>query len=271
MTANEINKIRRSVYEQQPLIHCITNPISINQCANAVLAVGARPIMAEHPKETGEITKTAQALVLNLGNITDARMQSMAISAETAAKNNIPFIIDVVGIACSGLRREFAGRLIAENRPDIIKGNYSEIYALYNTAYSSAGVDAEGSLSTDFIGTAAAKLAQKYQTVILASGKVDIVTDGKKLIYIKNGTPQLAAVTGTGCMLGTLCGCYLSASCAISAAATACAVLGICGQLSETSSGNGSFLINLLDNLSVITDEQTESKLNLEEKEIESI
>ena len=271
MTANEINQIRRSVYEQKPLIHCITNPISINQCANAVLAVGARPIMAEHPKEAGEITVTAQALLLNLGNITDARMQSMTISAEVAAKNNIPFIIDTVGIACSGLRREFASRLIAESRPDIIKGNYSEIYALYNTAYSSAGVDAESTLTTESVSIAAAKLAQKYETVVLASGKTDIVTDGKKLIYIKNGTSQLTCVTGTGCMLGALCGCYLSANHSITAATAACAVLGICGELSETAKGNGSFLINLLDNLSLISDTQLEIKLNLEETEIESI
>ena len=118
--------------DKNPLIHCITNPISINQCANGVLAVGAIPIMAEHPLEAAEITQAADALVLNLANITDVRMQSMKISAQTAQKNNIPFIIDAVGVACSALRRNFVNGFLKEFKPAAIKGNYSEIYALYD-------------------------------------------------------------------------------------------------------------------------------------------
>ena len=99
-----IRDIRKNLRDRQPLIHCITNPISINQCANAILAVGGRPMMAEHPQEVAEITRTAQSLMLNLGNITDARMESILISAETAQEAGIPFLLDAVGIACSTLR-----------------------------------------------------------------------------------------------------------------------------------------------------------------------
>ena len=136
------NEIVNSVREKKPLVHCITNPISINQCANAVLAVGAKPIMAEHPKEVEEITNVADALVLNLGNITDARMESMLISAKTASENNIPFVVDAVGISCSALRRDYIKRII-KYKPKVIKGNYSEIKALYDSEYKSAGVDAD--------------------------------------------------------------------------------------------------------------------------------
>lgn len=269
MNYEEINRIRNKINEQGGLIHCITNPISINQCANAVLAVGCSPIMAEHPQETAEITATAQALLLNLGNITDVRMESMLISAEVAQKNNIPYVVDVVGISCSCLRRNFVHSLIEKYTPQVIKGNYSEINALYNSAYKSAGVDAEEFPDTDNISSVAVKVAQKYNAIVLASGKIDIITDGKQLVHIENGTPQLARVTGTGCLLGALCACCLSVCQDITAAVTACAVLGICGQLSQTDKGNGSFMINLIDNISVLTDRDVEDLLKLEVKEIE--
>lgn len=269
MIAHELGSIRKSLFSLRPLIHCITNPISINQCANAILSTGCRPIMAEHPEEVGEITDTADSLMLNLGNITDARMKSIKTSAGIANKKNIPFVIDMVGIACSKLRRKFALDLIENYCPTVIKGNYSEVNALYDSAYSFAGVDTETSLDTDYISSISAKLARKYNTIILASGKTDIVTDRKRIIYIKNGTPQLAGITGTGCILGALCACYLSVCRDVTAAAAACAVLGICGELSETDKGCGNFMVNLMDNLSVLSDTDIENRLKLEEKNIE--
>lgn len=252
-----------------PLIHCITNPISINQCANTVLAVGARPVMAEHPDEVADITKTAKSLVLNLGNITDSRIKSSSISANTAKENNIPFVIDIVGTSCSRLRRDFAKELIFKS-PAIIKGNYSEINALYDTSYSSAGVDAE-KLDISVINKAAVNLARKHNTIIIASGKTDIVTDGIALIHVNNGTAQLSSVTGTGCMLGMLCGCFLSVSQDINAAVKACEVMGICGELAQTPVGSGSFMQNLLDRLSLINDNDIQKYSKTEVIEIEKI
>ena len=266
MNANLINDIRKKTVDKNPLIHCITNPISINQSANGVLAVGARPMMAEHPQEVAEITQTADALVLNIANITDARMQSVKISAHTAQENNIPFIIDAVGVSCSGLRRRFINDFLSSFKPTAIKGNYSEIFALYNDSYNSAGVDADETLSPENVSRTAVKLAQQYSTMVLASGKTDIITDGKTVVYINNGVPQLAQVTGTGCLLGMLCGCYLSVDQSIHSLITACAVLGISGELSQTEKGNGTFLVNLMDNLSVLKDEQIEQLLKIEVK-----
>ena len=267
----EIGIIRSAVRRSAPLIHCITNPISINQCANAILAVGARPMMAEHPGEAAEITASAKALLLNLGNITDVRMKSMMLSADIAQKLHIPVIIDAVGISCSSLRRDFILRLIEKARPAVIKGNYSEVCALYDSTCRSSGVDADTDLDTKTVCRSAAALAGQYQTVVLASGKTDVITDGKITASVQNGTPQLASVTGTGCMLGALCACYLSAGSAFHSAVTACAVLGISGALAETDKGSGSFMVNLMDCLTVVSDEQLEKSLSMEETILEKI
>ena len=294
MMIETIKAIRGQLIKEAPLIHCITNPISINQCANLVLASGGRPIMAEHPREVQEITHMAKALLLNLGNITDARMESMAISAREAEQWGIPYVYDAVGIACSELRRQFTYDFLTKHSPDVIKGNYSEIQALYNCTYRSSGVDADGSLDAEGTSRIAAELARQYHCVILASGKVDLVTDGQRLVHVENGTPQLASVTGTGCMLGALCGCYVAvcqepkecrgqamvkaeagrkvaADGVLEAVAGACAVLGICGELAETDKGSGTFMVNLMDMLSTLTDREIEKYIKMEEISIENI
>lgn len=254
-----------------PLIHCITNPISIHQCANTVLAVGARPIMAEHPMEVREITETADALMLNLGNITDIRMQSMCISAICAKERQIPFLLDAVGIACSKLRRDFLLDLMKQAMPAVIKGNYSEILALYQQSYRAAGVDSDIGLTAEAAENAAVSLARQYRTVVLASGKADIITDGSRLVRVHNGTAQLSAVTGTGCMLGALCASFLAAGPDMDAAVAACAALGICGELAQTPQGSGSFMVNLMDALSTLTDAGIANHLKMEEITIEEL
>ncbi len=266
-----IHDLRGRLRERQPLIHCITNPISIHQCANAILAVGARPVMAEHPQEVREITETAAALMLNLGNITDVRMASMQIAARAAQERGIPILLDAVGVACSKLRRDYVCDLLGAALPTVIKGNYSEINALYHGAYRCSGVDADAALDVGMLDEVAAALARTCHTVILASGKVDIVTDGTCLVHIRNGTPQLSAVTGTGCMLGALAAAYLAAAPALDAAAAACVTLGVCGQLSETDRGPGSFMMRLMDALSTVTDRDIERRMDREEIRIEAL
>ena len=232
-----------------PLIHCITNPISINQCANALLSLGARPMMAEHPLEVREITEAASALMLNLGNITDARMESIKISAEAAAKKNIPAILDLVGISCSEVRRTLALNIATKHCPAVIKGNYSEIRAFYDLSYTCAGVDAD---------------TVKYGCTVLASGKEDIVTDGNCTLLIKNGCEFLSRVTGTGCMLGAICAAFLSCSAPFDAAVCACVFLGVCGELAATEKGPGSFFVKLMDNIGTLNGEEIEKHMNTE-------
>lgn len=266
MTFKELqNKIKK----EQPLIHAITNPISINQCANTAISMGAMPIMAEHPREVLKITRTARALLLNLGNITDARMSSMLLSSKVAVKENIPIIIDAVGVACSTLRYNFFTKMLKGISPTLIKGNYSEIYALDNTAYRYHGVNADSDLCTKAVGKSAVKLAKKYRSFVLATGKTDIITDGKRIFYIHNGHPRLSSVTGTGCMLGMLCSVFLSVHTDIQAVYMATAMMGICGEKASHHQGNGSFMTGLMDNLSLFTDIDFKNALRMEEATIE--
>ncbi len=264
-----LSKIKADLYLKSPLVHCITNPISINLCANVILSLGARPIMAEHPKEVKEITVSSQALLLNLGNITDARIKSIKKSALAANFNNIPTVIDMVGIACSPLRHKLALYLCNKYKFSVIKGNYSEIYSLYNPNYKSSGVDGEAGLDEKFVSEICIKLSQKYNAVILASGKTDIVSNGSKTVFIRNGTPQLSSITGTGCMLGAICASFLCVSSPFDAAQNSCILLGICGETAETSKGGASFMQNLIDKLYSCTDEEISSLIRKEEKEIE--
>ncbi len=263
---NQMLALRRQIKEKHPLIHCITNPISINDCANAVLAVGAKPIMAEHPREAAEITETAACLAVNLGNITDARMESILLSGRTANKLGIPHIIDAVGVTCSTLRLELAQVYIRETRPWIIKGNISEIKKLCGEKENAVGIDAGeiDEISPGNIARYAALLcgyAEKTGAVILASGKTDLVCTRDQAVAVQNGTSMLSKLTGTGCMLNVLTGSFLAEKEPFFAALLGCAVLGIAGELAETPLGTGSFHTALLDRLYTIDDEIIKEKI----------
>ena len=202
--------MEKEASKQNHLIHCITNPISMNQCANAILALGARPIMAEHPDEVTEITRTASSLLLNLGNITETRITSMRLSLREANLKGIPVTLDAVGTACSSLRKTMAKLLLTSGRFAVIKGNYSEIMALYDDTYRAAGVDAKAGIEEDLIKKAALELSEKYKTIVVATGKTDLIAANGGIKEVKGGVPQLSEVTGTGCMLGAVIATYLA-------------------------------------------------------------
>ena len=255
--------------KRTPLIHCITNPISINQCANLILALSCRPIMAEHPDEVCEISKAADALLFNIGNITDVRMTSITLSSKVAKALLIPSVFDAVGVGCSSLRKKFASELLYDFSPTVIKGNYSEIKALSSGDYSVRGVDGADDISISEISDIAVKLAKKHGSIILASGKTDVICDGNKLIYIKNGCRKLGELTGTGCMLGAAVACFIASEKNADSVARACAMLGICGELASNTSGQASFFISLMDNISSITNEDILKSIKKEDFKIE--
>ena len=138
---NALLKARNDLRETAPLIHCITNPIAINDCANGILAVGGKPIMAEHPDEVEEITCIAGALGVNIGNITDARRTSVLTSAKAAKTAGVPVSFDAVGVTCSALRRDLTHTLLREACPEILKGNDAEIRAIAGAHFESRGID----------------------------------------------------------------------------------------------------------------------------------
>ncbi|RKM58179.1 hydroxyethylthiazole kinase [Butyrivibrio sp. X503] len=251
--------ICKKLKEQSPLIHCITNPISIMQCANAVLLLGARPIMAEHPDEVCDITASAKALLLNFGNITRDRLEAIKLSYDEAMKKEIPIVIDAVGDACSELRRATVNELLGKRNPKVpllIKGNYSEIRALLDETYKSSGVDADKKLTFEEILDMAKELARKQGVTVLASGEKDIVTDGAKTALIENGTKKLGSITGTGCMLGAVCASFFSIDTSIDSIINATAGFGISG---ENAKGD-MFLMRLFDAIAEIDDDIIEER-----------
>lgn len=248
-----IDELFASLKEKRPLIHCITNPISITKCANAILALGARPMMAEHPAEAPVITETAGALMLNFGNLTETRVTSMRLSLEAAKRAGVKVCLDVCGAACLENRRSLAISFIKEFSPEIVKGNYSEIMALMRPDYSCSGVDSDGTITEEEMMTVAPELADMYGVTVLASGKTDVIADSNRICLVKNGTEQLAQVVGTGCMQGAIAATFLSERSGFEAAADAALVLGICGELARTRGWLGSFDVRLMNMLSSIT------------------
>ncbi len=229
------------------LIHCITNPISMNQCANAILALGGRPIMAEHPDEVAEITATASALLLNLGNISDVRMSSMKISLKEANSRGIPVVLDAVGVSCSGLRRRFVRELLSEGKFFVIKGNYSEILAIYDDTYKGIGVDAEEGLKDDLISRAVLNVAKDNDAIAVATGEVDLISDGNSINKVTGGCKQMSAVTGTGCMLGTVIATKIAEERSEENVIKACRFFKRCGLKAKTDKGSGTYMVNLID------------------------
>lgn len=267
---SQLEPILTYIQQEAPLIHCITNPISINDCANILLAIGARPIMAEHPDEVAEITAIAKGLALNLGNITDARMASMKISAGAAKDKGIPFVLDLVGLSCSRLRQKYAKELLQIAVPDIIKGNISELRTLLGLPTTPGmGIEAgKKEMVTRENALEYAKIFQKqareYHTILLATGPIDLVVSSEEAYIIANGSNALASITGTGCMNNVLAGACLAGVHGISsqshyntiAAILSCLLLGIAGENIQDiylNQGPGSFHYSLMDSISKLT------------------
>ncbi|MBO0525833.1 hydroxyethylthiazole kinase [Clostridium botulinum] len=256
---NKLLQIRQSVKSKKPLIHYITNPISINDCANMILAVGAKPIMAEHPLEVSEITAVSKSLGVNLGNITDNKMKSMLISGKTAYENKISQVIDLVGVGCSKLRLDYARKFISECHPNVIKGNMSEIKAIYGIKSSAKGIDVGAcdiitEQNFDENIKIIKRLSMETGSVVAATGVVDIISNGTYTYIISNGCEMLSMITGTGCMLTGIIASYISSGNILEGTVLAVALMGICGELSQNVKGTGSFRNELIDNMFSISD-----------------
>lgn len=277
---SQLEPILTYIQQEAPLIHCITNPISINDCANILLAIGARPIMAEHPDEVAEITAIAKGLALNLGNITDARMASMKISAGAAKDKGIPFVLDLVGLSCSRLRQKYAKELLQIAVPDIIKGNISELRTLLGLPTTPGmGVEAgQKEMVTQENALEYARIFQKqareYHTILLATGPIDLVVSSEEAYIIANGSNALASITGTGCMNNVLAGACLAGVHGISSQATnntlaailSCLLIGIAGENIQDiylNQGPGSFHYSLMDSISKLTPQTIAKQCNI--------
>lgn len=258
--AQKVVELLNRLKNKKPLIHNITNYVTVNDCANILLAIGASPIMADDLKESADITSIASALVINIGTLNERTIESMIASGKKANELNIPVVLDPVGAGASSFRNETTKRILEEIKISVLRGNMSEIKFIAGLESETKGVDAsESDLKSDSDeGVRVAKsLAKRFNCTVAITGVCDIVSDGEKSVTIANGTKMLSNVTGTGCMTTALVGGYLGA-CETKedlfiAAISGIVSMGICGEIAEERAGNiglGSFHMAIIDAVS---------------------
>lgn len=237
----------RALRQKSPIIHNITNYVAMSLSANALLAVGASPLMSSEPAEMVEIAAKADALVINLGCLEQGQMEAMDIAARAMMELGKPWVLDPVGAGVTKLRTEKALNLIECFRPDVVRGNASEIMALCGTQARQRGVDAaeDSSVALD----AAKKLALKYGTVVSISGPVDYITDGERVMTVENGSPLMTRVTAMGCTASAITAAFLAVEKdALKAAAYAMKLMGTAGERAVAQSeGPGTLAVKFID------------------------
>jgi len=248
----------RGIKAENPLIHHITNYVTVNDCANMTLAIGASPVMAEDIGEVEEMVSFASALVLNMGTLNSRTIESMLVAGKKARQLGIPVIFDPVGVGATKLRMATAERIIREVGPSVIRGNMSEIKIIAGLEETIKGVDSVASVEDG--EQVAQELSHKLSSVIAITGKQDIIAQGDRILRIDNGHPMLSQVTGTGCMATSLIGCFCGASDDyFTGAAAGIMTMGLAGELAQYSlhsgEGIGTFRMRLFDVVSTMTSE----------------
>jgi len=258
----EVGKLLDKVRNKKPLVHNITNYVTVNDCANILLAIGASPIMADDIKEAADITKISSALVINIGTLNERTIESMIASGRKANELNIPVVFDPVGAGASEFRNSTTKRIIEEVKINVLRGNMSEIKFISGLESTTKGVDAsESDMKSDNAeGINVAKdLANKLKCTVAITGATDIVSDGERIAILENGTKMLANVTGTGCMTSALVGGFCGAgSDYFIAAIGGITSMGISGEIAHEKAGQvgiGSFRVAIIDAISNLTSE----------------
>ena len=277
---NKIDKNLTQIKEKNPLTHCITNSVTINDCANAVLAIGGSPFMAEDAEELAEVVTIADVLVINIGKLSKEQINSMHVSAKVANETKTPIVLDPVGVGVTQLRNKTTLDLINDYDIAAIRGNISEIKSIAklvgvidenNTA---KGVDVniddiitEENLSAN--GEIIKELANKLSTTILASGPIDILSDGTTTIAIDNGDDMMPLITGSGCMLSSIVGTCIGGSAPLEGTLIAILAMNLAGEIArakveEKDEGTGSFRTYLIDYLYKTNAESLVNESNIE-------
>lgn len=260
MLWQDIQRIRA----EAPLIHNITNYVVMNTTANALLAIGASPVMAHAIEEVEEMACMARALVINLGTLSTAWIDAMIKAGQAANQHKIPIILDPVGSGATRMRTDTAKRLLLDAPPTIIRANASEIRSLILAEQRTKGVDSRHSSEETL--EAARSLSKKNHCIVSVSGTTDLIVAGDSIIRVSNGHPMMPRVTGLGCTATALTGAFAAVNPSpFQAAAHAMALMGIAGEMAaERSSGPGSLQVNFLDTLSLIRESDIERRLKME-------
>ena len=269
-----ILKAAQNTADAAPLVHSITNNVTINDCANIILAAGGTAIMAQDEREVEEITAHSDALVLNMGAL--RAQEAMLLAAREAKRLGHPVVLDPVAAGASRLRSEMCSRLLADGLVSVIRGNASEIRALAAGEEQASGVEANAidrvteqnlTESTEWL----AEFSRKTGTVVMLTGKIDLITDGNRTAVLRGGSELMSRITGAGCMLTSLTAAYCGANpnTLFEAVAAASGVMKVCGTLAERRvreemEGTASFRTRLIDAVSLLTTEQLAEGLRIQ-------
>ena len=234
---------------KKPLIHNITNFVVMNYNANVLLAIGASPVMAHAMEEVEEMVSLSNALVLNIGTLEHEWISSMIKAGKRANKLDIPVILDPVGSGATVFRTSSAKRLINEISVKVLRGNASEILSLAGKESGTKGVETRQSVDDAY--DTALSLSKELGTTLAITGKVDLITDGDRILRVHNGHELMGFVTGTGCAATAIIGAFLAVdNDPVSASATALAYFGLAGELgAKKASAPGSFMTASIDAL----------------------
>lgn len=270
-----LKEMLENVKKTAPLIHNITNYVTVNDCANILLACGGSPIMSDDIDEVEEITSICGGLNINIGTLNQRTIPSMLAAGKKANSLGHPVVLDPVGAGASLLRTRTALKLLDEINFAVIRGNVSEIKALARGSGTTKGVDADASEqitkeNTEQMTAFAKEFSQKTGAVIVITGATDIVADKNRAFRIYNGHEDMSRVTGTGCQLSAMIAAYVTANpCdTLTAAAAAVCAMGLCGEIAKKrtreSDGNATYRNYIIDAVYNLTPEQLEKEAKYE-------
>jgi hydroxyethylthiazole kinase len=253
MKKQQLSDLFSLVREKRPLVHHITNYVTVNDCANITLCAGGAPVMADAAEEVEEMAAVASALVLNIGTLNKVQVGSMVLAGRMANDRKIPIVLDPVGAGATQYRTKTVRRLMEELDITILKGNAGEIGVLAGAEGKVRGVDSHG-LAGD-PQTIARDFAEDEGLTVVVSGATDIVTDGKHTLLVDNGHLMMGSISGTGCMAASVTGTFAAESKdTVLASAAALAAFGIAGERAAACArGPFSFKTALFDELAALT------------------
>ena len=265
MFQNMFENVRKNC----PLIHNITNYVTVNDCANIIIACGASPIMADDKEEVAEITTICSGLNINIGTLNSRTIASMLIAGKRANELNHPVVLDPVGAGASKLRTKTAMQLLKEVKFAVIRGNISEIKTLAFGSGTTKGVDADVTdkvtkENLDEVIAFTKAFARKTGSVIAITGAIDIIADSRKAYCIYNGHPMMSSVTGTGCQLSAMTAAFVTANPeqSLEAAAAAVSAMGYAGEVAHgrltDMDGNATYRNYMIDAIYNMTPETLE-------------
>jgi hydroxyethylthiazole kinase len=263
MKTKAFQDLFKRVREKRPLVYHITNYVTVNDCANITLCAGGAPVMADALAEVEEMAAIAGALVLNIGTLNPAQVESMILAGKMANDRKIPVILDPVGAGATRLRTDSARQLLDELEITILKGNAGEIGVIAGAEANVRGVDSDGVTGDPIL--IARDLAKALGITVAVSGATDIVTDGRRVVLVGNGHPMMGTISGTGCMAASVIGTFAAESKdAVLASAAALAAFGLAGEMAAAGTrGPYSFKTALFDALAALTPEDLVSGANV--------